>query len=632
MNRLKISHLSTLLAWSLLCLCALGVGCQAALAKGLHEGSDDVRINRIDVSTDVGADLLGRTETLIERQALSERGAGLASKYVLAYDKDQESLEILEAYTLKPDGRKLMAGPEGVMRQSAMVGSVYATSWPQSVWLQVSFPDVQKNDKTVVRMLQTSLSQPLDGWFSIYDFLSPDYEYESYRFRLSAPNGFALSTFGTEFHAQHEESNDKQLWTIQGAAKAREVDEHVLDPLKVWPHIIGSSLKAHEQLAEAFAHKNADLVVDSPEVMKLVEKLTWGIKDQRVKAQIIYDWVRDNIRYVAVDLGTGGWRAHAVDWVLLSRYGDCKDHSVLLQTMLQAANIQAVPVLLNTGGQYSLPELPSSYSFNHAMVYLPQLEVFVDSTSTAAFGELPWVDLDKPVAVALRDGAQIMRTPVGSAQKNTMTTRSLWKIAQNGSATLELRIDASGPVSEELKERLQQMRAEAGNQMVRQIIQDSGFKGTGNLTYPAVPTGSKTQSVRLQMDLRGVLPDKDVGVINPNPPFSALPIFIRSQYNYAAASRAYSQPCVPVSVREEFEMQFSPSFKLSRIPENFQFQDDDGVRFSAEYQLIGNTLKGVRTLVQSQPRHVCTPEDYAKRKPAFDVVTRQLKNTLLYQQ
>lgn len=609
----------------------LGLCCQSTSA--LPDDAAHVRISRIDVSTDVAADLRARTETLIERQALSERGSMLASKYAVAYDKELETLELVEAYTLKPDGRKIPALSERLPAQSATPGADYRAGWPSSELLQVSFADVHQQDKTVLRMRQTTLALPLDGWFSIYDFLSPDYAYEDYRFRLTAPAGFELRTFGAALASQQEEVDGRQVWSIRGASPVMEVDDQALDQLTVWPHIVGSSLQLHEQLVEAYVHKNQDLAQVSPEALRLAERLTWGLRSPQAKAQAIYEWVRDNIHYVDISLGAGGWRAHGVDWILATRFGDCKDHALLLQVLLKAVDIQAVPVLVNTGGQYRLPELPSRHSFNHVMVYLPELQVFADpSSALSAWGELPWPDQDRPVAVALIEGGRILHTPVGRPEKNTVVSRSVWKIDANGHATLALHIDATGFSALELKERMQQLRAQAGNQLVRQIIQDSGLQGAGTLQSPQSSAASNTFSVALQMDLRGLLADKGLGVINPNPLLSVLPVYVRSQYHAAAAMRVYAQRCMPVSVREEFELQFNPVFQLSRVPENVDLQNEDGVRFTAQYRLDGNTLKGVRTLVLSQPRHVCTPQDYAKRKPTFDQITRHLKSTLLYQQ
>ena len=205
----------------------LGLCCQSVSA--LPEDVVHVRISRIDISTEVAADLRARTETLIERQALSERGSVLASKYAVAYDKELETLELVEAYTLKPDGRKIPALSERLPAQSATSGADYRASWPSSELLQVSFADVHQQDKTVLRMRQTTLALPLDGWFSIYDFLSPDYAYEDYRFRLTAPAGFELRTFGAALASQQEEVDGRQVWSIRGASPVMEVDDQALD-------------------------------------------------------------------------------------------------------------------------------------------------------------------------------------------------------------------------------------------------------------------------------------------------------------------------------------------------------------------------------------------------------------------
>jgi transglutaminase-like putative cysteine protease len=608
----------------------------AMLCQSVQAQSDDaahVRIRRINISTDVAADWRAQTETLIERQALSEHGSVLASKYVVAYDKELETLEMVEAYTLKPDGRKIPARSERLGTQGAMADPEVRAGWPGSELLQVSFADVHQQDRTVVRMVQTTLALPLEGWFSIYDFLSPDYAYDDYRFRLSAPVGFELRTVGAALASHQEEVNGRQVWSIQGASAVVPVDEQAIDQLAVWPHIVGSSLQSHAQLVQAYVQKNRLQAEVTPDALKLAQRLTWGLQLPQAKAQAIYEWVRDNIRYVDIGLGSSGWQAHGADWILARRLGDSKDHALLMQVLLKAVDVQAVPALINTAGQYRLPELPSRHSFNHVIVYVPEFNLFADSTSTAsAWGELPWLEQDRPVAVALAEGARILQTPAGTPEQNTLVSRSRWKIDANGNATLDLQVDATGYSALELQDRLQFQGSQAGNQLVRHIVQDSGFKGTGKLQKARASGASLPFSLALQLDLRGVLADKGLGVVNPNPPLAALPVYVRSQNHSSAAMRTYAQRCLPVSVREEFEVQFSPAFALSRVPDPAELHNEDGVRFTAEYRLEGNTLKGVRTLVLSQPRHVCTPQDYARRKPTFDQITRLLKSTLLYQQ
>jgi transglutaminase-like putative cysteine protease len=80
-------------------------------------------------------------------------------------------------------------------------------------------------------------------------------------------------------------------------------------------------------------------------------------------------FVQDEIRYLAIEMGVNSHKPNDPDKVLAQRYGDCKDKSFLLCTMLQALGIDAAPVLINTGYQNTiLGWLPSPLDFDHATV------------------------------------------------------------------------------------------------------------------------------------------------------------------------------------------------------------------------------------------------------------------------
>ncbi|SFC64175.1 Transglutaminase-like enzyme, putative cysteine protease [Parapedobacter composti] len=85
-------------------------------------------------------------------------------------------------------------------------------------------------------------------------------------------------------------------------------------------------------------------------------------------AQAAIRFVQDEIRYTGVAIGEHSHRANPPEKVLLQRYGDCKDKSLLLAAMLRHAGIQAHLVLVNTHlGARIKDQLPSPYAFNHAV-------------------------------------------------------------------------------------------------------------------------------------------------------------------------------------------------------------------------------------------------------------------------
>jgi lipoprotein NlpI len=81
------------------------------------------------------------------------------------------------------------------------------------------------------------------------------------------------------------------------------------------------------------------------------------------------EFVQSDIRYFSVSLGESSHRPTQPDVVLERRYGDCKDKSLLLMTLLHALNIHSKPVLLQVGRRKGLDKaLPSPALFNHAIV------------------------------------------------------------------------------------------------------------------------------------------------------------------------------------------------------------------------------------------------------------------------
>jgi hypothetical protein len=70
-------------------------------------------------------------------------------------------------------------------------------------------------------------------------------------------------------------------------------------------------------------------------------ELTAGAPDLYTKLSRITDYIQKNIRYFIVAKGIGGWQAHYAGDIYRNRYGDCKDKTTLLISMLQAVGVRA---------------------------------------------------------------------------------------------------------------------------------------------------------------------------------------------------------------------------------------------------------------------------------------------------
>ena len=79
----------------------------------------------------------------------------------------------------------------------------------------------------------------------------------------------------------------------------------------------------------------------SPEITARVKELIAGAPDYYTKLQRITESIQKEIRYFIVERGIGGFQANRAADIYRNRYGDCKDKTTLLISMLQVAGIKA---------------------------------------------------------------------------------------------------------------------------------------------------------------------------------------------------------------------------------------------------------------------------------------------------
>jgi hypothetical protein len=79
-------------------------------------------------------------------------------------------------------------------------------------------------------------------------------------------------------------------------------------------------------------------------------------------------FVQNEIRYVGLELGVNSHRPRSPADVLKKRYGDCKDKSLLLVTLLKHEGIRAWPALVSTSFRIGIEkDLPNPGAFDHVI-------------------------------------------------------------------------------------------------------------------------------------------------------------------------------------------------------------------------------------------------------------------------
>ncbi len=225
--------------------------------------------------------------------------------------------------------------------------------------------------------------------------LSVDERFPFERFYLSGSRPIGVSALYLEGELEnllHNQSNaqapkrgaDSLFWMAHNPPVAQSEPMQV-DPAEYLASVALVSKDQWRAAGEDYRDRVADLInAESPELKPLVEQLIGSLpsRDQAARIAALAGYVQSTLTYKALEFGVRGYTPNTPTQILADRFGDCKDHSVLLWRLLRAADIPAELALANLSGPVD-PELPSIDQFDHMVVYLPKFRggSFIDATN-----------------------------------------------------------------------------------------------------------------------------------------------------------------------------------------------------------------------------------------------------------
>jgi hypothetical protein len=194
-----------------------------------------------------------------------------------------------------------------------------------------------------------------------------------------------------------------------------------------------------EDIGSWFLELAEDRMNPNEAIREMTRQITEGAPSLMEKMERIYDYVRDHIRYIAIEVGIGGYQPHAAEDVFKNRYGDCKDMVALIVAMAKSVEMDVYPVLISTWQNGAVDtSLVSQAHFNHAIAYAvlsDSTEIWMDATyKSSGFGDLPWFDQGRLAFVIYdKDKACFQRTPIWKASDNCIQRKWIMRLDSTGS-------------------------------------------------------------------------------------------------------------------------------------------------------------------------------------------------------
>jgi hypothetical protein len=198
----------------------------------------------------------------------------------------------------------------------------------------------------------------------------------------------------------------------------------------------------------------------TPDIKTKVAQLTSGLQSPLDKMKALAQFVQHDIRYVAIELGIGGWQPHPAGDVFTHRYGDCKDKATLLAAMLREIGIDSYYVVINTERGSVTPDMPANSGFNHVILAI-KLPDGISAASLSAtmhhpkLGDILFFDPTNEltpfgeIAGHLQENYGLLVSPVGGElvelPRLPVTTNT---IRRSGTLTLDASGNLVGTVNE----------------------------------------------------------------------------------------------------------------------------------------------------------------------------------------
>ena len=158
-------------------------------------------------------------------------------------------------------------------------------------------------------------------------------------------------------------------------------------------------------------------------VYKITDEITSSLNSKEDKAKAIFEWVQNNINYIAFGDGYGGFIPTGAASTFETRYGDCKAMSNLLYEMLNHAGIEAHRTWIGSRNKpYSYYNVPTTSVDDHMITtaIIKNDTIFLDATDSYVPFGMPsaFIQTKEALMGIDKDNFKIIKVPVQKSDQS----------------------------------------------------------------------------------------------------------------------------------------------------------------------------------------------------------------------
>lgn len=343
-------------------------------------------------------------------QVLKQPAVATFAERRFGYQGERERFVINWARVLKQSGALVSEGPAQVQESdipAAVANPVYASA--RSVRISLGGVALGTIIDVSYTIEETKPNRPGDA-LTAWNVNPPGVRVRRSRFILDAPSEVkpVVSSFNLDFAPRGGAADGRKtsIWERADPPKFT-FEPFAPDTNSVQMRIIASLPGAWGDVARWYGALAHDRYGVTPALEAKLAELVSAARTKADSVRAVHRWVAQDIRYVSIALGMGGYQPRTADTTFTTGFGDCKDKATLFIALLRRLGVTAYPVLLHTNASNIQRAHPSIRQFNHAIaaVEIGKELVYTDLTSAyTPFGELPWPEQGGFALVVLPDG------------------------------------------------------------------------------------------------------------------------------------------------------------------------------------------------------------------------------------
>jgi tetratricopeptide (TPR) repeat protein len=385
---------------------------------------------------------------------LTERGIQKYGDIAIPYQPTAQNIGVNVARTITTDGTVLYP-PDEAFNDATPPGLLSQNLYSDAMWKVISMVGLAPG---VCIEYQITLEDKVPGGET---WITGGYNLQATEATLET--SYALQMPKT-WHLQWEIANDPNpqtplishtendtiiyIWKY-GETPALTLEERMPHINDILPRLRYSSIKDWDSVYNWYKDLAKGRYTPNTNIEAKVRQLTDNLTTEEAKIRVLYHFVATNIRYVGIELGQSAYQPTPATEVFQMQYGDCKDKTTLLISMLDLVGIKAYPVLMSVVPHERVDTtLPLLSQFNHMITAIPtgtNTYMWLDPTATTCrYGDLPYNAQGRTGFLISDTHGEFVETPIYAPESNRLVSTTELTLDSDGSVQGTLYIQTNG--------------------------------------------------------------------------------------------------------------------------------------------------------------------------------------------